>query len=333
MTLWIILALLSAIALAFVVWPLFKHTGRLTMGLAAIIILIVGMSAVMYQQLGKPNVPSGAEGMPDTADVMKSLAERLEENPDDVDGWMLLARSYQNMQQFDDAIAAFEKAVELGQGQDAQSLSGLAIALLGQSGGQMNERASSLLESALQLEPNSQNALFYGGGAAAWRGDTELAADRWEMLLQQNPPPEIQAMLLEKIGEWRGEPVVVEQQPAPPVASDAVISINLSVSDEAKAELPNDARIFVIARDPAQPSPPIAVTPIQLSGLPTRVDMTDRNSMVAGRELSAFAELEIVARVSLSGSPAAKSGDWSGSLIVNTADSSMIDLVIDQRIP
>jgi cytochrome c-type biogenesis protein CcmH len=105
------------------------------------------------------------------------------------------------------------------------------------------------------------------------------------------------------------------------------------LSEEAMAALPADATVYVIARDPAQPSPPIAVTPHRLAELPVRVDLSDRNAMVPGRPLSGFAEFEVVARVSLSGAPAAQSGDWSGSLIVSANSGQIVDLVIDQKIP
>jgi len=55
--------------------------------------------------------------------------------------------------------------------------------------------------------------------------------------------------------------------------------------------------------------------------------------MVAGRPLSAFTEIEIIARVSISGSPMAQSGDWSGAVLVNTDDARSIDLIIDQETP
>jgi len=55
--------------------------------------------------------------------------------------------------------------------------------------------------------------------------------------------------------------------------------------------------------------------------------------MVAGRALSAFEEFELLARVSLSGTPAAASGDWFGSLIVRPADGNSVVLSIDQQVP
>ena len=331
MTFWIILAVLCLIALAFVVLPLYKSAGRLTPMIATITVLAVGSAAALYSEIGRPGVPSGAGSMPDSDEVVASLAERLKESPDDVDGWVLLGRSYQSMQQYDDAIAAFEKALSLEQGRNAQTMVTLAIALMESRGGELTERASSLFENALALEPNNPNALFYAGSAAARRGDTALAADRWEQLADQGAPPEINETLRRQVNEWRGLP---PPDAAPqPAAINSIVSLNLSLSGEAAAALPANARVYVIARDPMQPSPPIAVAPHQLSELPLRVDLDDSNAMVAGRPLSGFAEIEVVARVSLSGSPAAQSGDWSGTLIVSANSGQTVDLVIDQEIP
>jgi len=337
MTLWIVLASLCLVALAFVVLPLYRSSGRLSQLLVTVIVLVVASSTLLYNKIGQPGAPSGAGAMLDSNAVVDSLAERLEDNPDDVDGWVLLGRSYQSMQKYDEAIAAFEKALELEQGQNVRTMVSLGIALMESRGGQPSDRSSRLFENALSLEPNDPNALFYAGGAAASRGDTALAADRWEILLGMGAPPEIQELLHRKIAEWRGHPSIPEGmaqvQPLQPTQSNAIVALGLSLSDDARADLPADATLYVIARDPAQPSPPIAVSPRRLSELPVIVELSDTNSMVAGRPLSGFTSFEVVARVSLSGSPAAQSGDWSGSLIVEANSGQTVALVIDQKIP
>ncbi|NQV86291.1 MAG: tetratricopeptide repeat protein [Woeseiaceae bacterium] len=331
MTLWIALALLSLLALQFVVWPLYRSSGRLTPILATVIVLTVGISTALYYQIGRPDIPSGVGSVHEADDMVSTLAARLEDNPDDLDGWMMLGRSYHSMQQYDQAVAAFETAFELEHGENADTMVALAIALMGQQGGQMSDRSSALFENALALDPKNGNALFYSGGAAAQRGDTALAADRWETLLSMDAPPEIQELLRRKINEWRGVPAATIESPT--MSSGALVSINLSLSDLARTSMPADATVYVIARDPAQPSPPIAVTPRRLSDLPTVVELSDENAMVAGRPLSGFTELEIVARVSMSGNPTAQSGDWSGSLRVSAKSGQTVDLVIDQKIP
>lgn len=352
MTLWIVFVFLCLLALAFVVWPLYRSSGRLTPLLATVIVLAAGSSALLYNKIGEPGVPSGAGSSPELNEMITSLAKRLEQNPDDVNGWVMLGRSYRSMEQYDDAIAAFEKALQLEQGKNAQTMVVLGVTLMESQGGQMSDRSASLFENALALEPNNSNALFYAGSAAERRGDLIVAADRWEILLGLNPPPEIQALLNRKIAEWRGHPPIPagmgqaqvaqptqsgmgQAQVAQPTQSggDAIVTLSVSLSDDAQAALPADATVYVIARDAAMPSPPIAVAPRRLSQLPTVVELSDVNAMVAGRPLSLFSEFEVVVRVSLSGSPAAQPGDWFGSLIVSANSGQTVDLVIDQKIP
>ena len=329
MTLWVVFILLCFMALAFVVWPLYRSSGRLTPVLAAVIVVTIGLSAALYQEIGSPGVPSGAGTTPPADDMVVSLRKRLEDNPDDVSGWVLLGRSYQSMKQYDEAISAFEKAIALEQGQNADTLVGLGIALLEQQRGEASDRSTRLFENALALDPNNPNALFYAGGAAARRGDTALATERWEKLLQQDAPPEIRELLLRKISEWRGLPPQTAEQEQP----EGLVTINIAISAAALSALPAEATVYVIARDPLQPSPPIAVTPRRLSQLPMVVALSDSDAMVEGRPLSAFTEFEIIVRVSISGSPMAQSGDWSGSVLVNTDDARSIDLIIDQETP
>ena len=104
MTLWIALVLLCFVALAFVVWPLYRSSGRLTLMLAAVIVALVGVSTTLYHYTGRPGVPSGAGSMPDVGEMVLSLEKRLRGRPEDVNGWLMLGRSYQTLKQYDKAI-------------------------------------------------------------------------------------------------------------------------------------------------------------------------------------------------------------------------------------
>jgi cytochrome c-type biogenesis protein CcmH len=279
--------------------------------------------------------------------VLASLRQRLIDNPEDLNGWAMLARSQMTLQQFGDAVTSFERVMELEDGRNAQTLVDLALAILSRDGTPIEGRTAALIESALALEPNNPAALFYSGVAAANRGDTDLAASRWEVLLGLSPPPEIRSILEQRVAEWRGiapepvQPQLAESRPAAaaaePVAPEAVpgavVTARIALSETAMSALSAEANVFIIARDPAQPSPPIAVDRVRLSELPTVIALGDANSMVAGRALSGFQEFELLARVSLSGGPAAASGDWFGSLIVKPSDSNSVFLSIDQQVP
>jgi hypothetical protein len=74
------------------------------------------------------------------------------------------------------------------------------------------------------------------------------------------------------------------------------------------------------------------VTRRRVSELPAAIELGDRESMVAGRDLSGFAEFELVARVSLSGQPSQQPGDWFGSVIVTPAENNIVELSIDQEV-
>jgi cytochrome c-type biogenesis protein CcmH len=344
--LWFALGVMSFAGVVFTVWPFLRENSRNFGVVAVAVLFVVVSSAGLYSMLGSPGLENprlthGSGQAGDMNEVVESLARRLEQNPDDVGGWRMLGRSYMSLNNYPKAVAAFERVVELEAGQSAQGLVELGEAVLAASGGQtMPPRAASLFENALAVEPNSQAALFWGGLAAGNRGDTALAADRWERLLGTNPPDDIRSTIEQRVAEWRGEspPAAASAaQPAPaaatpepaPVADGAIVSASIALSEAAQSALPADAIVFVIARDPAQPSPPIAVTRRRLAELPAVVQLGDRESMVAGRKLSGFEEFELVARVSLSGQPVSQPGDWFGSVIVKPAENGSIALSID----
>ena len=346
--LWLALGVMSFAGVVFTVWPFLQQNSRNFAAVAGAVLFVVASSAGLYAKLGSPGLENerlthgGGPGS-DMMEVVEGLAQRLEQNPDDVGGWRMLGRSYMSLNDHPKAIAAFERVVALEDGQSAQSLVELGEALLAAEGGQtMSPRVMSLFENALAVEPNSQAALFWGGLAAGNRGDTALVADRWERLLGTNPPGDIRNTIEERVAMWRGEsppPMASseQEQPAPaaaapetaPVAERAIVSASIALSDAAQSALPPDAIVFVIARDPAQPSPPIAVTRRRLAELPAVVQLGDQESMVPGRELSGFAEFELIARVSLSGQPVSQPGDWFGSVIVKPAENGSIALSID----
>lgn len=354
MTFWFLAGAMILIAIGFIVWPLYKQHKGLTPLIGVAIVFVAVLSAGLYFRQGSPDQPSGSGTLPEMNDAVAALAARLAANPDDATGWKMLGRSYMTMGDYGGAVDAFEKAVELDSAEDAPTLISLGEALLASTGTTIDGRIAALFENALALEANNPQALFYGGIAAFNRNDKALAADRWEQLLALNPPAEIQGILQQRIAEWRGEaaPAMAAVAPeAPPAAAAStpaaataaaaepnqrpgvVVSVQLSLTAAASADLPDEATVFVIARDPAQPVPPIAVARRRLSELPMSIDLGDRESMVPGRELSGFDEFELVARVSLSGQPSAQPGDWFGTQLVTPAENSKIELAIQEQVP
>lgn len=320
---------MSLLAIGFVVWPLLHDLPRQYLPAGFSILVVTAGSAAIYGFEGSPNVPSGASEQPDIGAMVASLSQRLEERPDDIDGWKMLGRSRMTLGDYSAAAAAYDRAVQLESASNAQTLVSLGEALLAESDQRMTDRTISLFENALALEPGNSSALFWGGIAAFNRGNNDLAADRWELLLGTNPPEEVRSVLQQRIAAWRGGPPKLA---APGGAGGIIISASINVSADAVASLPIEATVFVIARDPAQPSPPIAVTRRLLSELPAMIELGDKDSMLPGRQLSAFEEFELLVRVSVSGNPAAAKGDWFGSSLVRPADESEASITIDEQV-
>lgn len=319
---WVALGCMLFAATLVVGWPLYRRQQRTTLWLGGAVLTILGVPAVIYSQIGTP-VPPAA---PPSIDAMvASLAARLEANPQDLNGWKMLGRSYVQQKRYEPAERAFQRAAELETGSDPQTLADLGEVVILGANGQLSERATQLFENALAIEPNTPKALFYGGIAAYERGDRELAADRWEALLALTPPPEIQEVLRQRIAEWRG------QVPAAP-DNPPVITANISLSAAAAAAVRPEATVFIILRDPERPTPPVAAVRRQVSQLPATVPLGDADAMIPGRLPSAFARLEIVARVSMSGQPVAGAGDWYGDRTVTVAESPSVDIVIAEQV-
>ena len=143
-------------------------------------------------------------------DMVARLARRLEHNPNDVQGWLMLGQSYSVLQQYSLAIRAYERANTLAGGKNADAIIGLAEALTLADPGQLDGRAGRLVEEAVRLAPNSGKALFYGAAAALRRGELPLARERFVHLLALNPPANVRPILQQQIDEIDGEEGVFE---------------------------------------------------------------------------------------------------------------------------
>ena len=327
---WIIIGVMLATAMLVIMWPLYRVEKRFSVTAIVSMVSVAVISATLYSQIGTPDSDSRATVMPDLEEMVSTLALRLVENPDDLAGWKMLGRSYMQLENFPGAVNAFERAVEMESAENGQTLADLGEAILMVDPQELPGRAGQLFENALALTPGNGKALFYSGMAAAQRGDNLLAADRWEALLATSPPPNVADILRERIAEFRAG---TRPRAAAGTNSGPVINVTVSVGPAAQAAGLKDATVFIIARDPNQPSPPIAAVRRRLSELPANVPIGDADAMIPGRVPSAYANLEIIARISLTGEPIAQSGDWFGQQMVRPAASGEIALVIDQQVP
>ncbi len=117
---------------------------------------------------------------------VEKLAERLQSNPSDAQGWTMLARSYSSMERFGEAAGAYAKATEL-KPNDADLLTEYAFVTAMANGRSLEGRPIELIQQALKVEPENAKALQLAGSAAFQSRDYKTAIDYWQRVLKQVP--------------------------------------------------------------------------------------------------------------------------------------------------
>ena len=296
---------------------------------------VAGPSPTVTQQTN-PHAGSGAPGkQPSIAEMVATLAERLEREPNNADGWYMLARSYMSMGRYSDAVTALEK-LRQQVGDHPTALIMLADTKAMINGGRMSGEPERLVLAALAQQPDDVTALWLAGKAAQDRADHSGALAFWrraEAGLQDQP---------EMLNELRGLMARAEQQgaqaPAEPVAAaiagGPAINVSISLSPDMAAKAKPGDLVFVFARAVTGPPRPLAAARVKVSDLPAQVTLDDSMAMMPQMKLSGFAEVKVGARVALSGQPIAQSGDLqSDPQIVAVGPGVDVSLVIDQEVP
>jgi cytochrome c-type biogenesis protein CcmH len=143
-------------------------------------------SAATAQMPAAATQQGGPMSQQQIAGNVEKLAKRLEQNPNDAQGWLMLARSYVSMERYSEAASAFEHAATLS-GNDANIWADYAEALAMANGQSLSGKPTEAINRALQIDPKNQKALDLAGSAAYQTGDYQKAIDYWQKLLSQLP--------------------------------------------------------------------------------------------------------------------------------------------------
>jgi len=130
-----------------------------------------------------------------------ALAKKLEQNPNDVAGWIMLGRSYNSLEKYSEASAAYEKATAL-KSDDANLWADYAFNLAMANGKSLAGKPTEIINKALKLDPENPKALELAGSAAFEAKDFPAAIKYWEKLLSRTADdPEISKALSERIAD------------------------------------------------------------------------------------------------------------------------------------
>jgi cytochrome c-type biogenesis protein CcmH len=129
------------------------------------------------------------------------LAKKLESNPNDAQGWIMLARSYSSMEKFSESANAYAKATELSP-KDADLWAEYAFAAAMAGGKSLQGKPTELINHALQVDPENAKALQLAGSAAFEAKDYQKAVEYWQRVLKKVPPDsEVGKAITERINE------------------------------------------------------------------------------------------------------------------------------------
>lgn len=324
---------------------------------AIVLALLIPLAALgMYLWVGEPDGmrPEAAaaehQATPKEVDEMVSrLAARLEKNPDDPRGWMMLARSYYVMKRMPEAVAAFEKAAQAVK-DDADFYADYADALAMSQGRKLDGRPLQLIQLALKIDPGHPKALAMAGSEAFFRKDYPGALAYWEKLLPLLPPDsEMGKSIASGIAEARElggikGPVAAKAAPkaeakpakgaeAKPAAGGASVSGRVALAPAIAAKASPGDTLFILARAVNGPRIPLAVLRKQVSDLPFEFTLDDALAMSPELKLSGFPEVIVAARISKSGNAIAQSGDLQGTSAPVKVGAKGLSITIDSVVP
>lgn len=325
-----------------------QHSSRWS---SAVLALAVPVTALwLYHQLGSeaalspeaqttPQVAANGAGH-SLEEMINKLASELQENPDNIEGWIMLATSYASTDQFDKAVKAYQEALKRT-GDHPRLLTDYADALAMARGGEFTDEVGELLEKALQLQPDNVKALWLLGHWHYQRSQYDATLKLWQKAAQYLQADSQDATILNqqinqvrnKLGMPASKTVTVAQtKPATTAASS--IQVNVSLDPSLKDRSSPQDTLFIFARAVKGPRMPLAIVRKQVKDLPVTVTLDDSQAMSPQMVLSKFPQVSIGARISKTGNAMPSSGDLMGNVSpVSTSDKQSVEVVISEAVP
>ncbi len=293
-------------------------------------IFVSVLSAGFYFSLGdatriaeqgtqQPMTQEGVEKM------VTEFAAKMEKDPTNLKGWVMLARSYRILGRNEDAAKAYERAGNFID-TDPQLLADYADVLAANANGNFAGKPLKLINQALSLDPNNLMALWLSGTASYTTGNYKAAVQTWEKLAQQLPPGTEEARsIAESIADARTKGGLSSKA----VVSNKGISGKIEISADLKSKVKSSDIVMVIARKPGERMP-VAVLKTSVSEFPMNFALTDALAMNPNAPLSQIAEASIEVRISKTGMAKPETGDLMSSPQTVKVGVSNVRLVIDR---
>lgn len=265
--------------------------------------------------------------------LVERLAERLKSKPDEVEGWVMLARSYAALGRFGEAAAAYAHAAERLPG-DAQVLADYADVMAVAQGRRLQGEPEKIIARALQVDPNNVKALALAGTVAFEKQDYATAVAYWERILRLAPP---ESELAQSVRASVAEAQALGGGSAAPqarvaAAGNNAISGMVKLAPELAAKVAPTDTVFIFARAADGPRMPLAIMRKQARELPVTFTLDDSMAMTPETKLSNFPRVVVGARISKAANATPQPGDLQGVSPPVTGTATGVTVVIDSEI-
>ncbi len=316
---------------------------------AIVIVALVPAAALLaYLALGRPDALDADVARKRFSDaeivaMVERLAQRMKENPSDAQGWLLLGRSWNALQRYDDAAKAYGEAAARLPG-NADVLADWADTLGMTQGRKLAGRPTELIAQALAIDPQHPKSLALAASAAMERGDDKAAVAYWRRLLAVLPPGSEDAQgVRETIAQLEGgsavtppatapvpAPASSPAQPAAPASAASRVAGRVVVAPALASRVPPDATLFVFARAPQGSRMPLAIVRRSARDLPFDFALDDSMAMSPAARLSGASSVVVEARISASGTATPSPGDLVGQSAAVAPGTSGIVVTIER---
>jgi len=341
--------LMVLVAVGVVVVPLLRRgrqqgRPRSVFVVALLVILAVPLITLgLYLKIGTPATLDGVAVQPPAVNIDQALADlraHLAQQPDDLQGWLLLAQTTTAMHQPDAARDAYDHVLKLDAG-NTEAMVGWAEAdSMLQATHMIDERARQLLKQAVDKQPDNQRGLWLLGISQFQQNQFTDAAATWRQLLPLlQPGSAVANAVAEQIkaadarsGDTSARaPNAAAQVTSTDKPHGPALRVQVQLAPALSARVGSGDTLFIYARAPNGPPMPLAVTRMDADTLPVSVTLTDAMAMTPQRSLSSVPKVFVGARISHSGQAIAQPGDLEGDAGVVAVDATgPIHITIDK---
>ncbi|QSX37506.1 c-type cytochrome biogenesis protein CcmI [Shewanella sedimentimangrovi] len=307
-------------------------------------VMLLAVTAFMYHRLGAfeelanppvandPHAGMNPEQL--MAQRLKMMEAAVASEPENSQAWFSLGHAYISAGQYDKAMTAFDKVMELV-GTYAEMLGPKATALYYKNDQQMTPEVQALIDQALALDPKDPSTLLLVGMDAFFSSDFTKAITAWETILTSDRPDVDREALANAIATARmrmqDSGAMPNDATHRPMTQASELTVTVSVKPELATQVQASDTLFVFARTTDGERIPLAVTKVKADAMPMTVKLDDSSAMSNDHKLSGAKVVDVIALLSKSGTVRPQAGDLQGR-VASVKPGEQIQLTLDVQV-